>query len=374
LTGSIQGSMVRSVKVEMVDGSITRTVVGHDGLPIEHIEIFLNYLRTIRSSPNTVTAYASHLALLFRWLDIRGVPWIAIDFDGLCMFVQDLQDGTVPALTPSGHFRPIAARSRSTTEAVLAAVCSFFEYWRLEGVGPQDLRLYRDARSSKSSRFSFLAHVEQRRVRQERRIKVRGPKAPLPKVIDFESDFQRLIGASSTARDRALLCALYDGGLRIGQVLGLRHEDLDLAGHRISVVRRENNTNGAMSKQRTPFSVAMPGRFFTYYAESLIQEQSPLGIESDYVFVNLNGARVGRPMTYSNAIQIVESIGSRAGVPLTPHMLRHTHATDLAKRHWTAAQIAKRLGHSSATSAEIYTHLGVDDITERYRQTFGGGQ
>ena len=43
---------------------------------------------------------------------------------------------------------------------------------------------------------------------------------------------------------------------------------------------------------------------------------------------------------------------SRIG-PVNPHMLRHTHATALAKAGWTSAEIAARLGQRSAASAEV---------------------
>jgi len=360
------------------DGRTTRTVVGADGLPLEHVEAFLNYLRAIGASSNTVSSYANHLSLFFRWISGRGAVWTELDFDGLCTFTRDVQDGSLPSFTSTGvpKHRP---RSRSTTEAILAAVSSFLEYWRLEGVGPQDLRLYRDSRSSRRSSYSFLAHVEQRRVRQERRIKFRGPKSPPPRTINFEEDFQRLLVAAKTFRDRALLSVMYDGGLRIGQALGLRHEDLNLAGRRILVVRRDDNANGALSKQRSSFEVQLSDRFFAYYGTSLVEEQLPRGIESDYVFVDLTGPRLGRPMTYSNALQVVSSIGRRAGIDLTPHKLRHTHATALVRRRWTQAEVAKRLGHSFATSAAAYTHLTDADITHltdadihlRYQETFG---
>lgn len=110
----------------------------------------------------------------------------------------------------------------------------------------------------------------------------------------------------------------------------------------------------------------MPERFFAFYGESLVGEQLALGIDSDYVFVALEPRFQGRPMTYDNAVRRVKAIGRRAGISLTPHTLRHTHGTDLARHDWTAPLIAKRLGHSSATSADIYIHLADDDIASKY--------
>lgn len=345
------------------------TVVDRDGRTMDDAETYLTYLRAIDSSTNTIRAYARHLALFFRWLDQRGADWEQLTFDGLCAFGTDLMDGTLRAVKQHGELRPVEPRSRATCEAVMAAVYSFLDYWKLEGRGPADLRLYRDGTNRRSTTYAFLAHVAHKTPQPERRVRFRGPKPKAPRIIDFEIDFQRLLDAATTHRDRALLSAMYDGGLRISQALGLRHEDLDIARRRVRVIRRPDNANGALSKQRSDFSVDLPGRFFTHYGLSLTDEQLVLDIDSDYVFVNLSQRHRGAPMRYSNAVQVVEAIGRRAGVELTPHTLRHTHGTALARLGWSAPQIAARLGQSSNTSADVYIHLAEDDLAEKYANT-----
>jgi integrase/recombinase XerD len=364
-------SNVRSVRVDLPSGRTTWSVVDDTGRAIPEVEQFINtYLPATNASPNTVKSYARHLALFFRWLATCDTDWEALSFEGLCMFVNDLRDGTLRSLTRAGTYRTPTPRSRATAEAVLAAVYGFLHYWRLEGRGPRGLELYQEARRAGRPSHSFLAHVESRRTKFERRVKVRGAKTPSPLVIQFESDYIALCAAARTARDRTLLSAMYDGGLRISQALGLRHGDLDIARKRISVERRLDNANGALSKQQSTFWLPMPERFFEFYAASLVDEQLAKGIDSDYVFVNLQTRDVGRPMSYSNAYQVVSAIGRRAGVSLTPHTLRHTHGTALARAGWSAPQIAKRLGQSAASSADVYIHLADDDITEKYRETF----
>lgn len=360
-------SNVRCVNVLLPNGEKVFTVVDSRGLPIDVVERFLTgYLRGSNSSTNTIESYARHLALFFRWLDIRGVDWEHLDFDGFCTFAQDLQDGTLPSLRRVGQYRPLAPRSRNTASAVVAAIYSFLGYWRLEGRGPKDLRLFRDGGVGGRSKHSFLAHVSNRNPLPQARLRIRGPRSPIPKVIDFEAGFGRLISEASSHRDRLLVSAMFDGGLRISQALGLHHEDIDIARNRVRVVRRTNNANGALSKQRDEFFVSLPPRFFTHYAASLTEEQLALGIDSDYVFVNLRESDRGRPMSYSNAFQIIGSLGRRANVELSPHTLRHTHGTSLAKAGWSAPEIAKRLGHSSNASADVYIHLADDDIAEKY--------
>lgn len=358
---------VRATPVRRTNGRKTHVVVDDDGAIIEDIDAFLAYLRGNAASENTVTAYARHLALLFRWLTIRGSDWEDLTLEGLSAFATDLRDGSLRSLHRVGTYRPQAERSRATCEAVMAAVYSFLTYWKYEGKrGPADLTLYREASHTSRSTQAFLSHVESRRPHKERLIKIRGPKADMPQIIDFEDDFARLIEAANTHRDQALLSAMYDGGLRIGQALGLKHEDLDLARKRIWVERREENPNEALSKQRNRFWIGMPDRFFTLYSRSLVDEQLMLDIDSDFVFVNLASAHRGGPMTSRNGWQIVKGISERAGVRLTPHTLRHTHGTALARDGWSQPEIAERLGQSNPSSADVYIHLAADHIHSKY--------
>lgn len=161
-------------------------------------------------------------------------------------------------------------------------------------------------------------------------------------MINFETDFEQLLTAASSDRDRLLLSAQYDLGLRVGQALGLRHGDLDPMRRRVHVCRRKDDETERRSSER---SSPWTRRFFNLYATYLLGEIHD--VDSDYVFVNLSRPPVGGPMSYSNAYQLVERIGVAAGIDgLYPHMLRHTHATALAKAGWTAAEIAARLRQS----------------------------
>ncbi|WP_061005889.1 MULTISPECIES: tyrosine-type recombinase/integrase [Mycobacteriaceae] len=346
-----------------VHGRPSWTVVDDLGLPIDEIEQFLHWLRAVGRSQNTVRSYARHLSLFYRWLSTRGIPWDEVAFDGLCDFVGVLSVGLPPLQTWRG------SRSTATVKAVSAGVREFYEFHRVEGRGPLELVLTRNPSRLPRRAHSFLAHIEQRRPSEVSRLVRRGKSAAeTVQVIDFEADFARLLQAASTGRDRLLLSALYDLGLRVGQALGLRHGDLDPMRRRVQVCRRKDNQNGALSKQRAQFTVEAPRRFFDLYAAYLLGEIAD--VDSDYVFVNLSRNPRGGPLSYSNAYQLVERIGASAGIDdLHPHMLRHTHATALARAGWTAAEIAARLGQSHASSADVYIHLGGDDLAERLRHT-----
>lgn len=363
-------SAVRAVRIVLPNLNEGWTVVGPDGLSIDEVDVYLQqYLTAVNSSPNTIASYARHLALFFRWLHSHGQPWEQIDFQDLTHFARDLRDGTLLSIRRPGVPRESKPRSRATCQAVMAAVYSFLEYWRLEGRGPDDLRIDRSRSTTIRTTMSFLAHVESKRSATERRLKFRGATTPPPKIINFEEDFATLLLATRSVRDSLLLSAMYDGGLRISQALGLMHGDLDFGTKSISIVRRTDNPNRALSKQRSTFVLNMPPRFFDLYSRYLVDEQLALGIDSDYVFTNLQPQHRGAAMSYSNAQQVVRRVSRRAGITMTAHTLRHTHGTQLAKEGWTAPEIAKRLGQSHNSSADVYIHLAEDDIEARWAES-----
>ena len=53
--------------------------------------------------------------------------------------------------------------------------------------------------------------------------------------------------------------------------------------------------------------------------------------DSDYVFVNLFAQPYGRPLRYQAVHQLVRRLRARTGIWFTPHMLRHSRATDLLR-------------------------------------------
>ena len=89
------------------------------------------------------------------------------------------------------------------------------------------------------------------------------------------------------------------------------------------------------------------------------------GIDSDYVFVNLFGGRVGAAMTYPAVHQLIGRIAARTGIGFTAHVLRHSHATDMVRRGVPIEVVARLLTHrSSMTTSQVYVHLGAADIRE----------
>jgi integrase/recombinase XerD len=70
----------------------------------------------------------------------------------------------------------------------------------------------------------------------------------LPRVLSL-SQVEAILRAQRRVRDRFLFALLFQTGMRVGQALGLRHEDVVTWENRIEIVCRENNANGARGKR-----------------------------------------------------------------------------------------------------------------------------
>jgi integrase len=159
---------------------------------------------------------------------------------------------------------------------------------------------------------------------------------------------------------------LYESGLRIGQALGLRHEDIHSWDNLIWVIPREHNANGARAKARESYAVPVSANLMALYTDYLIQEFDET--ESDYVFVNLWDGAKGQPISYETVIDLFRRLGRATGVPVHPHLLRHTHATELIRSGMDAAYVQKRLGHADIqTTINTYVHLTHEDLKQAYQ-------
>ncbi len=174
-----------------------------------------------------------------------------------------------------------------------------------------------------------------------------------------------MLAAPARARDRFLLALLAETGMRVGQALGLRHADFVSRDRVVWIVPRTDNVNGARAKLRSPVTVTVPvtAALVRCYSDYMYAEYGD--IDSDYVFVNLWGGRIGAPMTYASAHELAARVTASTGVEFTLHMLRHTHATELIRSGVAIEVVARLLTHqSSTTTSQIYVHLDAADVRE----------
>ena len=119
---------------------------------------------------------------------------------------------------------------------------------------------------------------------------------------------------------------MWDSGVRIGEALGLRHEDLAAAEGADRGARVNDNRARAKSGRRGRYRSASLIRL---YADYLHGEYGDL--DTDYIFVGLWGGAYGHPLTYAAVYDLVLRLRRETGIDFDPHWYRHAHATRLLR-------------------------------------------
>lgn len=344
-------------------GAESWTLLGDDQVPVEPVERFLSYLASIEKSPNTVKAYAHDLKDWFTYLAGHDRDWHDVMVEDVAEFVAWLRlppagrDGKVAVLPTVEHHCSAASVNRK-----LAALTSFFEFHARHGVALAGLLVTmqpagRRGGGSATSYKPFLHHVTKSGPQRRRTIALKTSR-PRPKVLTAEQA-QTILDACEHLRDRLLFALLLDCGVRIGEALGLRHEDVEIAERTVTVTPRAND-NRARAKAGISRTIPCSAELVRLYADYLTREYGAL--DSDYVFVNLWAEPRGRPLTYAAVYDLVLRLRRRTGIDFDPHHYRHTYATWLLRRGAGMESVKELLGHASITSTiDTYGHLTVED-------------
>jgi integrase/recombinase XerD len=330
-------------------------VLDDDFLPVAPIHAFLMHMQHLGRSPNTVRNQAFHLKAFWEYLRATGVDWKEVDVAHLAAFIAWLrQPNTV---------QPKARRGDATIDLMLTTVHAFYDFHaRLKTV--PDLPLYQFVSLPNRRYKPFLYGVVKTTPVRTRAVRLKRVHR-LPQTLT-DAEVQGLLDACTHLRDRLLVGLLYDTGMRIGQALGLRHEDVSVENNVIRIIPRDDNANGARAKSDEPYPVFPSPAILDLYITHVVEELNGLAAEHlpDYVFVNLWEGEIGRPMTYAAALALFRRLSAKTGIRARPHMLRHTRATSwIRDDRLPVTTVARLLGHGSAqTTSDIYLHLTADDV------------
>ncbi|MHB1525227.1 MAG: tyrosine-type recombinase/integrase [Candidatus Dormibacteria bacterium] len=285
---------------------------------------YLTYLAVDRArSPETIRAYATDLdqAMTF-WEGLRTIP------EAMSDLTKDLVRAYQRHLGQAG----LALSSRARR---LQALRGFLRYGLREGWLSDDLG----------------SHIDIPRVAP-----------PLPKPLSTE-DARRLLAYDVSSdepalRDRALIHFLLSTGCRISEALAVNRSDLNPEGRLVvrgkgSKERMVHLTPAAMTSIRGYLAARHdrePALFLNYDAHSKV--------------------RGGRRLTSSGARHIVRKLRVGAGVEglRSPHVLRHTTATELLTITGNVRLVQEVLGHTNLNTMQGYTKVVDQARSAAYRE------
>ena len=164
----------------------------------------------------------------------------------------------------------------------------------------------------------------------------------LPTVLS-QDEVARLLRRGRTHKQRAILYLLYSAGLRVGELVRLRPEDLELERNLLRVRR---------GKGRKDRYTLLAKR--AVEAVSTYRDAYPTG---EWLFPG--GRRRDRHLTTRSVQRIVKNAAEAAGIQkrVTAHTLRHSFATHLLEGGTNLRIIQDLLGHKSARTTQVYTHV-----------------
>ena len=165
-------------------------------------------------------------------------------------------------------------------------------------------------------------------------------------ICDIDG-FCAIISSISNLKHKVAISLIYSAGLRIGEVVSLKIQDIDSERMLIEI------KNGKGSKDRVvPLAQNMLEILRKYY-----RQYEP----KEYLF---NGAKGGQysPISIRNVLKRA-SRKARIRKNVTPHMLRHSFATHLLESGTDLRHIQLLLGHNSTKTTEIYTHVATSSFS-----------
>ncbi len=163
----------------------------------------------------------------------------------------------------------------------------------------------------------------------------------LPTVLS-PGEVSRMMAKPRNLKHRALLMLLYSTGLRVGELVRLTPADLDLDRGLVRV------RGGKGRRDRYTLLAQKAAKAVGIYRDAFPTDQ--------WLFP---GDRAGRHLTPRSVQRVVKNAAREAGIEknVTAHTLRHSFATHLLEGGTNLRVIQKLLGHQSARTTQIYTHV-----------------
>lgn len=287
------------------------------------IDYFLSAKEAEGLSAQTTKTYAQHL---YRFA--RNMPTVgeAEDIDKFAV------TGYIAKMQADENFKPVSVNTQTRS---LRVFCKWLEDEGLINVSP-----FRAPKNPvKMPRFE---------------------KRPVDIIPD--EDFVALVrtcddrSVNRNRRDTAILMVLFDTGVRVGELVKLRKDDLDMKARKARVL-------GKGRKWRTVFFSPQTAVALQRY----LQRQTAVERQSEVVFCGWQG----RPLTTYGVGQMLQSRAERAGVKsrVNPHTFRHTFATNYLRMGGDASSLQRILGHSDiSTTIRNYAHLVDADLSKAHDQ------
>ena len=170
----------------------------------------------------------------------------------------------------------------------------------------------------------------------------------LPIILSKE-EVARVLSVINNIKHKAILMLVYSAGLRVSEVVKLKHEDID-SDRKLILIK---GSKGKKDKYTTLSNVAL-GKLRIYYKYKSVKPKNWL----------FPGQREGSHISTRTVEKVFEDAVGKTGIKkdISVHSLRHSYATHLLESGVDLRYIQELLGHKSSKTTEIYTHVSKKDL------------
>lgn len=186
----------------------------------------------------------------------------------------------------------------------------------------------------------------------------------LPRVILTEDEVRKIFDQPNLStmwgiRDRTVLEVFYSTGIRLEELVNLTIFDCDLQGGMLRV------NKGKFAKDR----VVPLGRHAVRFLKEYITHVRPHYTRNNKTIRYLFVSQIGTPLSKQVVEIKVRTYAKKAGIKkkVTPHVFRHTFATELVKNGADITAVQKMLGHSTLSITHIYTRVAGVEVKRTHK-------
>lgn len=203
--------------------------------------------------------------------------------------------------------------------------------------------------SSVKSLFTFGHKVGYLRFNVAAALRIPSPKNTLAERILSESEIHAMLTLTENPRNRLLLRLLYAAGARVAEICALTWADVQPNGDSGQVT-----LYGKGGKTRAVRLSPGTWREVQQFRQVVASEDATQTAADAPLFAGRKGGHLATSQVY----RIVRAAAKRAGIPgkVSPHWLRHSHASHALERGASVALVRDTLGHSSLAVTSMYTH------------------
>lgn len=289
----------------------------------KHIKEFIKYLKNEKRYPETtITSYQKDLDNYYGFIKAKNINYLTINKDEIRSYLKYLDE---------------LKYSKTTISRILSTLRHFYQYLMIQKVVSVNMfKLIKNPKKDKKLP-NFLQSDE------------------LQKIFD-SINIETPLGI----RNRLIVELLYASGLRVSELTNLSIDNINLNNKEIRVL-------GKGSKERIVFF----GDYAKKYLKLYLEESRPKLLnktKTNILLLNNNG----EPISPRGIEMVIDNIVRDAALKhnISPHVLRHTFATDLLNNGADLKSVQELLGHSSLSTTQIYTHITNERLRSVYLKTF----